>query len=347
MVDVTLDDDGETQPWVLDTGAFSSFADTSLAARVKDREVNVSVGGTEKKIRFDTMDVRAAMRMDVAGVLGQDVFGEVLTIDYPRKRFLIDAKLDADRDADLRACDHVKGAPATVDAIHEYFLHVRGSVEGKQGWFLVDTGASLGATRKSVFAAIDQANPRPSLGGFYTPAAVGKFWARMATVGSMEVGGHEVEHVLTRTIDDKLMTPPKGIAPEDFLGVLPSLYLQHFMVTADFVAKKLRLDPAKDDSLREPTILYAVGIGLEERLEPPVIVADVLPGSAAAEAGIERGDELLAIDGKSVASLDAYTRAFRLVTPHRNADIEVTVKHAGVESTKVLLARDLLTSPAP
>lgn len=345
VVDVRLDDGGR-QSWVLDTGAFTSIADKSIASEVEGREVKVSVGGIEKTIRLDTMDVKGSMRMDVAGVLGQDVFGQVLTLDYPRKRFFIDAALDDAREADLRACAHVAGKPATVDAIYDLFMHVRGTAEGKPGWFLVDSGASMGAMRKSAFAALDQAHPRPSLGGFYTPAAVGTFWARLATVGALEVGGHAVRHIPTRTIDDALLPPPKGVASSDFIGVLPSPYLHHFMVTADFVKKKLRLDPAKDDALVEPTTLYTVGIGLAEQTAPPILVADVLPGSAAEKAGVVVGDEITAIDGSPVASMDPYARAFRLLAGSDGATISVSVKHGGAESTKDLVAHDLLTSPA-
>jgi hypothetical protein len=344
VVDARLDDGGR-QSWVLDTGAFTSVADTSLAPRVQGRDVKVSVGGIEKTIQLDTMDVKASMRMDVAGILGQDVFGEVLTLDYPRKRFFIDPALDDAREADLRACGHVKGAPATVDAIHDLFLHVKGTAEGKPGWFLVDSGASFGAMRKGFFASIDKAHPRPSIGGFYTPAAIGTFWARLATVGSLEVGGHEVRHIVTRTMDDKLLSPPKGVTSEEFIGVLPSLFLRHFMVTADFKKKKLRLDPAKDDPMSEPTTFYSVGLGIAESTQPPILVADVLPGSAAEKAGIAVGDEITAIGGTPIAGMDPYARAWRLVSDRDGDKITITIKHAGDESVKELVTSDLLTSP--
>lgn len=119
------------------------------------------------------------------------------------------------------------------------------------------------------------------------------------------------------------------------------------MVTADFTKKKLRLDPARGDDLRERTVLYTVGIGLEERLTAPVVVAKVLAGSSAAAAGIAVGDELVAIGGTAAGDLDAYSRAFALSPSRDGAEVEVAFVHEGVTSTKTLVAKDLLTSPTP
>jgi hypothetical protein len=222
---------------------------------------------------------------------------------------------------------------------------VRGDAEGTPGWFLVDSGASYGATRKGPFAALNAAHPRPVMSGFYTPALVGTFWAEAATIGWLEVSGLRVDHVFTRTIDDDVLAPPTPIGSDTFLGVLPSGYLHHFMVTVDFEKKKLRLDATKDDMLREPTQLYVLGISLEQTPTTPVHVASVLPGSPAAADGIVVGDEIVGVEGMSFASIQPFLWPFKLASATEGAMIHVDVKHGDTTTTHTIVTRDLLTSP--
>jgi hypothetical protein len=336
---------GAVRSWVLDTGAPISVADNSIAAEVTGKDVSITVGGITKAVGRNMIvdDVRGNMRMDVAGILGHDVFGDVLTLDYPRKRFWITTEIG---DANLRACTHVRGAPALVDAKVEDYVYVKGSAETTPGWFLVDSGASLGAMPFGVFDTLQKANPRAALDGFYTPAAIGTFWAQLTSIGYLDVGGLRVENILTRTLDDDLIAAPKSLGSDRLLGVLPSGYLRHFMVTIDFPKQKVRLDAAKDDALKQPTGFYPVGIGIKPgSTQPPVIISHVLPGSSAAEAGIVAGDELVAIDGTQVATLDPYARPFRLLAAKTGIEIVVTVKHEGTTATHDLVTRDLLTPP--
>lgn len=344
VLDVSIDG-GPRQKWFLDTGAPETVADKSIADQVMGKgSVKLTAGGVTKELAPGVMDVRTASRMDVVGVLGQDFFGEVLTLDYPRSRLWIEPELN---EPALAACDHVAGKASTVDATYEDFLYVRGTAEGRPGWFLVDTGASMGALTKGVFAELDAKHPRPSLTGYYTPAAIGKFWARLTTVGYLEVGTHKVEHVLTRTTDDKLLPSPKvATAGEPLLGVLPSGFMRHFMVTTDFKKHKLRIDPKKGDSLREPTSVYPLGIGLAENLSGPAIVSAVLPGSAAAAAGIVPGDEIVSADGAALAPMDPFERPFRLVGDKAGQTVDVEVKHEGAVTSHELVAKVLLTPPA-
>jgi hypothetical protein len=341
VVDVSLDG-GKAQPWVLDTGAFTSAIDDSLAAQYRGKEVKLSVAGVDRSLILDTGPVKQGLRQDIVGILGQDVFGSALTLDYPRSRLWIADGVD---EAALKACDHVKGAPATVDMVQDIYLYVQGNAEGTPGWFLVDSGASIGATRKGFFDRLNTAHPRPSVPGFYTPAMIGTFWADASTIGSFEVGGQRVEHIPTRTVDDKLLDPPKGVSRDDFVGCLPSGFLHHFMVTIDFKNSKLRLDAPKDGALREPALFFPTGIGLEAVTTGPVHVASVLPGSSAAEQGVQVGDEIVSISGTDIASIDLYSRAFYFSPTQDKAQIQCVLKRGDVETPYTLEARDLLTAP--
>ncbi len=333
---------GTKRNWLLDTGAPTTVMDTSLANEIGAKDLTFTVAGVTKTLKsLYVADLQEAVRIGVAGILGQDVFGDVLTIDYPRRRLWITSEM-ADRD--LRECKHVRGTPVVVDAKNESYVYVRGTAEGLPGWFLVDSGASLNAMPNGVFDALEAAHPRPALEGFYTPAGIGTFWARLTTVAWLEVGGLKVENIVTRTMDDELVPPPKAIGGERFLGVLPSGWLMHFMMTIDFENEKVRFDAKKEGELRDPNKMYSVGIGLEPKLES-VRVAHVLPKSSAEEAGVKAGDEIVKIGGSATATMDPYARAFRLVSPNDGTKVSITVKREDAEQDFDLVMRDILTPP--
>ena len=129
----------------------------------------------------------------------------VVTIDPMRGRYWLDSARD---EAALLACEHVAGDPATVPYLEQDYLFVPGSVETLDGWLLVDSGASLGATPDVHFDALQATAPRPALTGFYTPAAIGTFWARLSTLSSMEVAGRRVDRITTRTLPANLLPAP-------------------------------------------------------------------------------------------------------------------------------------------
>ncbi len=137
------------------------------------------------------------------------------------------------------------------------------------------------------------------------------------TVGDRElVAGHKVEHIVTRTIDDAMIPTPQLDAP--FLGVLPTGYLRHFLMTVDYPAGKLRLDGYADLPPREPDSFFALGIGFEQVTSPPIHVTQVLPGSSAADEGIAVGDELVKVGGADFGR-DAMSKAKRIVDATRSA----------------------------
>lgn len=232
----------------------------------------MSITFADHQAKLDKLELRPikeSLRIpDAVGIIGRDVIGNgVLTVDYPRNRIWLDIPRD---EAALVACEHVAPGTAEVDVVDDGFLYVRGKAETTDGYFLVDTGASLGAMPESVFDTLDASVPRPWLGGFYTPAMLGKFWAKLTIVRSLEVGGARVEEIATRTTPDDKPPGTNAIAQKErFLGVLPSGYLSHFMVTFDYPAKRLRLAAKKDDSLSEPRAFFTRGCRSANRSTRP------------------------------------------------------------------------------
>lgn len=345
VVDVGVN--GSTYTFVLDTGAPASLADASIMSALGAGPYDVTLGDrkvTLKSLEFG--DVASALRIPgVVGILGADVFGKTaLTVDYPRSRVWMQPARD---EASLLACAHVEGKPASVPFVKSSYLYVAGKAEGQDGFFLVDTGASFGAMPNAAFDALDGAHARNALRGFYTPAAIGTFWARLATIGSYEVGGKRVSRMLVRTMDDGLLGPtPPAFAGKTSFGVLPSGFMRNFMVTVDYPAKQLRLDAAKDAALTDPNVIWTTGLGLDDAsTDPPVHVVQVLPKSSAEEQGVMVGDRLVSINGASVDAMDPYLRPWRLVAPPPAAQIAVVVQRGAQTIPLTLTTRDLLLPP--
>ena len=342
VVDVMIGDQGPFA-FVYDTGAPDTGIDPALADKVGGGPYTVKLGG--KQVELDsliTFPVQQYLNSkSVWGVIGANVMRNfAVTLDDARSRFWLDDQRD---ESALLACTHAKAAPAEVPYVEADYLFVPGKAEHKPGWFLVDTGASLGAMPKSVFAELQAAHPRPALDGFYTPAAVGTFWAQLTAVGALEVAGQKVEHIVTRTIDDAMIPTPKLDAP--FLGVLPTGYLRHFLMTVDYPAGKLRLDGYADLPPREPDSFFALGIGFEQVTSPPIHVTQVLPGSSAADEGIAIGDELVKVGGTDFASLTPYQRPWAMIDQSEHTAVPVTVLRAGKTISVTLETRKLLTDP--
>lgn len=329
--------------FVFDTGAPTSLLDTSLYTQIGKGPHQLEIAGkvVTAKVMTSYPVQQYLGSTAVSGLLGADVMGQfVVTLDDARSRFWLD---DTRGEAALAACAHVNGAPAEVAWVEDDYLFVPGNAEGHAGWFLIDSGASLGAITKSAFEVLQAAHPRPALSGFYTPAAAGTFWAELTSIGYLEVAGLRVEHLLTRTVDDDLVSIPALDGP--FLGMLPTGYLRHFLVTLDYPAGKLRLDGYRDLDPREPSQAFSVGIGLVDSSAAPVKIGVVLPGSSAAEKGVVAGDTVVSVSGADFASLSPAERPWLLMAPTQGATMVVEIEHQGVVTSHALEARDLLTDP--
>ena len=335
-------------PFMYDTGAPTSAIEEATYEAVGPGPYEVEVGGRSAEVGSMTRFSAERLGIDgVAGILGTDIMGRfAVTLDFSREVFWLD---DARDEAALTACEHVRREPVEVPYLLANYLFVSGHAEGLEGRFLVDTGASLGAMPNTIFDRLQEASERPALEGFYTPAAIGTFWARLTAIGSLEVAGQRVEHILTRTVADDLIPVP-DFDGEPFLGVLPSGFLHHFLMTVDHPNNVVRLDPYAASAMREPSSIFVAGIGLGRNEQPPIRVAQVLAGSAAAEAGVQIGDEVVEIEGRPVGDLEPYARPFMLAAQVEGTEVSVrlrrTVEGADpLELDFILETRDLLIDP--
>jgi len=314
-----------------------------VEARTGDTDLELAFGGKVAMLEEAYVLTLADYGIPADGVIGTDVLGSfALSIDFARERVWLDDAID---EPSLQACSHANPDAPIVHMVTQDHFFVEGALEGQPGWFLVDTGASLGLVPEDVFADLEAASARPSLGGFYTAAAIGTFWARLTSLGTMEVAGQGVYGVLTRTAPPGLLPDLPLAAPGRLLGLLPSGYFRHFLVTVDYPASELRLAGYVDDSFVEPRMRLVAGIGLEETEQPPVHVTEVLAGSSAAEEGVLVGDELLSIGGQPIASLPASSRPWALTTSTGAESTTVEVLRGTETLSFTLQLRDLLLPP--
>jgi predicted aspartyl protease len=325
-----------------DTGAPTSVFDLGIENKVGTPPYVISVGG--KRIVFSTKIGSYDLRGEgypVDGVIGTDVLQQVaVTADPQRQVFWVEGTPDT---AALAACSHVEGKPVTLDLTENHYFFVKGKVEGADGWFALDTGASFGFVTETAFTTLQTAHDRPAIQGFYTPAVGGTFWAKLSTLGSIELGGWKVDHLALRTGPDNyiLGAPSDGVP---FIGVAPTGFVEHFLFTVDYGAKQLRLDGYKNDPRRGPT-WYAMGIGLQESTDVPTLVGQVLPGSSAETAGVQVGDELVSVGGISIDGLDPASRPWAVVSENPHQGIAVVIQRAGAKQSLSIDLGDILTDP--
>jgi regulator of sigma E protease len=88
-------------------------------------------------------------------------------------------------------------------------------------------------------------------------------------------------------------------------------------------------DSAERRHLTEPAELFR-GLGFEFWSPPEGVIGQVLPGGAAARAGLADGDRIVAINGTPVKNFDDIVH---IVSVRPDADLSVTYRRAGAEQT--------------
>ena len=88
------------------------------------------------------------------------------------------------------------------------------------------------------------------------------------------------------------------VEPDGYLG---NEFFHRFLLTLDYSHRRLLLEPNRH-YYDAPAPYDGSGLGIEEKKGRRVVTA-IVPKSAAAQAGIEIGDELLSLDGQQVIEL--------------------------------------------
>ena len=236
---------------------------------------------------------------DAAGVLGYDFISRfVMTIDYDNQTLTLhDPK-------SFKYAGKGTGVPITlagsVPVVHakiddqyegEFRLDIgSGSTVDLHGPYVKKHG--LKDKLKSTIAVMG--------GGFG-----GTFTSHLGRMKSMSIGPYTWKSPLV------ILSGAErgGLASEDYAGNIGNEIFERFTCTFDYEHRMLYLEPGKRYAKTDR--FSRAGVQLA-RFGDVIRAMQVLPGSAAAAAGIQEGDEVVTLDGKPILSYtqDAVTAMF-------------------------------------
>ncbi len=199
---------------------------------------------------------------------------------------------------------------------------------------LLDLGAthpvSLNVT-SSDSIRVPEGAPATRIGRGVSGAVTG----RVGRIAGLVLGGHRLTEVVATFPDPEFENPRKLDSRNGNLG---SGVLGRFNVTLDYTAKKMYLVPNR--RFAEPFEWDMSGLVCEAGAQGELAVVAVAPGSPAAQAGIEEGDAVIALDGEPVSSRDFFKLRERF--RRDGAQVRVGVRHGGAERTVTLRLSRLL-----
>jgi outer membrane lipoprotein-sorting protein len=308
------------QWFILDTGANATLIDARRvrALGLKSAgKVGASVTGGSTEVTFTkgvTFTVPGAKLMNqtvasipftkeftqikrnFGGILGYDFISRfVMEIDYLNKRLtLYDAKSYSYKGPGKRVPIVLEGTPKVSAEVK-----VTGQ-EPVEGLFELDTGYDGAATLYRPFVNAHKFLEPQVHDGETTRHGVGQETTSVTSrIESINFGGFSFRDVVTHF---PLGEEGSG-GDKDTAGLIGNDILRRFKLILDYSRQEMILEP--NARLADPFGANVSGLELEDRAKPRRIVrvTDVSEESAAAEAGIKPGDEIIAIDNQLATSL--------------------------------------------
>jgi predicted aspartyl protease len=305
--------------FILDTGASSVVLDNRRAAELgldtvasddaqtgggavkagEAEDVTIRVGRAELAgITVATIDLRpldGALGMRIDGILGYEIFAKyVIEIDYAAQHVRLH---DPSRYRDA-------GRNAVPMTLEERLPVIRvdlaraagGTAEAKVE---LDTGLTAGLMLTRTFVEsnriVDPVQPRLRI----TTGALlpGKVSAEVVRLPAVRVGSFHLERIVTNITP----TSEEAGVSGNTVGLLGAELLRRFTVVIDYPHSRLLLEP--NAALLEPDEFDMTGMSLAALVPQTYSVRLVLEGSPAAEAGVQAGDVLVAIDGRPASQM--------------------------------------------
>jgi hypothetical protein len=224
-----------------------------------------------------------------AGILGYDFISRlVVTVDFENGTLGL---------ADPERFTYAGKGAALPIAFAAGVPLVRATLDGAyEGDFRLDVGSGSGVDLHTPFVVkheLEKSAKRTVLdqgGGF------GGTWDRVGTrMKSFAVGPYTVTEPLVH-----LSRAAEGaMASADYAGNVGNRVLDRFTCTFDYTHKQLYLEPNRRFGERDEYTRFGAQLA---RGGDRVVVAFVVPGSAAADAGLAPGDEVVALAGRPAAS---------------------------------------------
>ena len=190
--------------------------------------------------------------------------------------------------------------------------------------FLVDTGASYTILPR----AIGEALPGRHLGGVQATGAAGaSLPMTVCRLPRLQLGPHTLTDVVVAYLEEDALEAQGALAEfaRQGIGVLGADVLSRFRVTINYSTRVLLLEPVEEAA----SDLTWVHPGLQVMAAAEgYIIRSVLRPSPAAEAGLQPGDQLIAIDGEPIAALSPHEVLARLQGP-AGSEVALEIKRVG------------------
>lgn len=331
---------------VLDTGASHVAVSPEAAAAAGIREIGEArfgaFGGEQGSARSgvaDSVGIGPAVAKDVATfifpippVFEADGF---LGLSFLR-RFTV--RLDHEQRTLSFApssSSALKGGGEGVAMQDDGRLVVQAEVDGVPAKLVLDTGAGQSLILRPWFVDRERLRARyPKRLAVVTGGGLlGATHGEIARLRTLELGGHTLTNVFVEFEAGTLHRP------DDIAGYVGAGVLSRFNLTFDPAGKRIWFEPNSSyANAQVPSATVRSGLVWM----PEGTVADVVPGSPAAEAGVRQGDRLLAVDGVPVQTLKftGVKRALR-AEPGTRVSLRLQTDGATPRDT-VLVLRDLL-----
>lgn len=239
---------------------------------------------------IDLSAISQALGRPLPVILGKDAFnGLVVDIDFPGRRIAFHEPAGFVPPADaveiqLTSSGALRAAPI--------------SIEGRPArLFDLDTGNGGALLLYPAYAEAEGLPGDRPKSTALSGAVGGLREAEIATLASIEIGGFEVRNVPT------VFTPagPSAVDVNRTVGNVGMGVLSRFRMITDFGGGRMWLS-ATPESLARPFARDRLGVSL--RKDPDVaVVQRVSPHSPAAEAGLQAGARIAAINGVAIAEM--------------------------------------------
>jgi predicted aspartyl protease len=223
------------------------------------------------------------------GLVGYELFSRLaVRIDYHAHELTLTTP---------KAFAPPEGATAVPFVMSDRTPIIQGAIDGVPGRFWIDTGSRVSLTTMAKFTRDHD------LVAKYKPAfETVTGWGVGGATRSSPVRFHEVKlgDVTVREVVGDLFTGDKGsFADPDSAGNIGGGILHRFVVTFDYGAKRMYLEPAKSAEARE---VYDRGGMFLRRDGDAIAVISVVPRGPAEAAGVRADDRITTIDGAPVRS---------------------------------------------
>lgn len=292
----------------------------------------VEVGGLVlSDVPIISLVAPAAFPPSHEGIIGSELF----------EKFAVRVDVDEQRLTLLESATFVPGEGSSVVPLHFRgggpFLEARvavGAGDPIPAELAVDLGAShglwLNSGKQSRFVA-----PKAGIETRLGRGLSGILEGRVGRVRRFEIGDFAFENVVA-LFPNKNHQDPGGVHFQD--GLVGGETLRRFRVTFDYAGKRMVLE--RGARFGDPSEFDMTGLVLEPSGPDRRVVRAVIPDSPAAQAGVQIGDVIVAIDGKPVREMggDGIMRGFRV----NDAEVRLSIERGTATLEKKFRLRRLV-----